>query len=152
MKNSLEISNPNKSSLKIKEMKKAFFILAMAFAAVTVLSSCSDKKVTKETFIGKWELKSFQHQYVNSDEWVEELSESDPVQTYIFSADGTYQDIWYGVTETLNWDYDESTGLLTFDHQVWTVESYKNKELVLYSDTWAQTFGQKHRATLKRVK
>lgn len=31
-------------------------------------------------------------------------------------------------------------------------KSYKNKELVLYSDTWAQTFGQKHRATLKRVK
>ena len=66
-----QISNPNKSSLKIKEMKKVFFILSMAFAAVTVLSSCSDKKVTKETFIGKWELKSFQHQYVNSDEWVE---------------------------------------------------------------------------------
>lgn len=133
-------------------MKKVFFILAMAFAAVTVMTSCSDKKVTKETFIGKWELKSFQHQAANSTEWVEELSESDPVQTYIFSADGTYQDICEGVTETLNWNYDESTGLLTFDHQVWTVESYKNKELVLYSDTWAQTFGQKHRATLKRVK
>lgn len=133
-------------------MKKVLFILAMAFAAVTVMTSCSDKKVTKETFIGKWELKSFQHQAVNSTEWVEELSGSDPVQTYIFSADGTYQDICEGVTETLNWNYDESTGLLTFDHQVWTVESYKNKELVLYSDTWAQTFGQKHRATLKRVK
>ena len=50
----------------------------MAFAAVTAMTSCSDKKVTKETFIGKWELKSFQHQAVNSTEWVEELSESDP--------------------------------------------------------------------------
>ena len=133
-------------------MKKVLFVLAMAFAAVTVMTSCSGKKVTKETFIGKWELKSFQHQNVNSTEWVEELSAGDPVQIYIFSADGTYQDIWYGVTETLNWDYDEYTSLLTFNHQVWTVESYKNRELVLYSDTWAPSFGLKHRATLKRAK
>ena len=133
-------------------MKKVIIILAVSLATVTVLTSCSDKKVTKDTFVGKWECTSFQHQAVNSDEWVEELSTDDPVQTYIFSADGTYQDIWYGVTETLNWDYDESTGLLNFDHQVWTVESYKKKELVLYSDTWAQSFGQKHRMTLKRVK
>ena len=26
----------------------------MAFAAVTVMTSCSDKKVTRESFIGKW--------------------------------------------------------------------------------------------------
>jgi hypothetical protein len=142
----------NHPLLKPKTMKKVIIILAVALATVTVLTSCSDKKVTKDTFVGKWECTSFQHQAVNSDEWVEELSADDPVQTYIFSADGTYQDIWYGVTETLNWDYDESTGLLNFDHQVWTVESYKKKELVLYSDTWAQSFGQKHRMTLMRVK
>lgn len=133
-------------------MKKAFFILAMVIAATTALTSCSDKKVTKETFIGKWEQTSFQHRFANSDEWVEELSESDPVQTYIFSSDGTYQDIWYGDTETLNWNYDETTGKLTFDHEIWTVESYKNKELVLFSDTWVQSLGRYHRMTLKRVK
>ena len=133
-------------------MKKVIIILAVALATVTVLTSCSSKKVTKDTFIGKWELKSFQHQYVNSDEWVEELSANDPVTTYIFSADGTYQEIWDGITDTYGWSYDETTNKLTFDHQVWTVESYKNKELNLYSDTWVQSFGQKHHATLKRIK
>lgn len=73
----------------------------MAFAAVIVMTSCSDKKVTKETFVGKWELKSFQHQAVNSTEWVEELSKSDPVSIFIFNADGTYQDIWNSVPKTL---------------------------------------------------
>ena len=41
-------------------MKKVFFILAIAFAAVTVTTSCSDKKVTKESFIGTWEVTSYQ--------------------------------------------------------------------------------------------
>lgn len=133
-------------------MKKLFFIFVMALATTAVLTSCSDKKVTRETFIGKWEVQSYQHQYTNSDEWVEELEESDPVQTFIFSEDGTYQDIWFGVTDTYNWSYDEATNRLTFDHAIWTVESYKNKEMVLFTDTWASYYHMNYRAVLKKVK
>ena len=111
-------------------MKKAFFILAMAFAAVTVLSSCSDKEVTRDSFIGKW----------NADYKWEPVNGSAPTNPF------------EGVTITSTWSYDETTGDFFFHHTHWTVEKCTAKQINLYYDKDSQYTGYAERMTLKKIK
>ena len=132
-------------------MKKVFFILAMAFAAVTVMTSCSDKKVTKESFIGTWEVTSIQEKPTSGTEWRDVVNGG---MTLTVKADGTcliqYSD---GSSENSPWAYDESTNKLLILFQYWTVQKCSKKEIQLYCDEFADTYlAEVQRATLKRVK
>lgn len=131
-------------------MKKVFFILSMAFAAVTVMTSCSDKEVTRESFIGKW----------NADYKWEPINGSAPTNpfegvtiTFTINADGTYDENWSdGTHEQSTWSYDETTGDFFFHHTHWTVEKCTSKQINLYYDKDSQYTGYSERMTLRKTK
>ena len=122
----------------------------MAFAAVTAMTSCSDKEVTRESFIGTWEVTSYQEKPTSGTEW-RDVSEGG--MTLTVKTDGTcliqYSD---GSSENSPWAYDESSNKLLIMFQSWTVQKSK-KEIQLYCDEFADTYlAEVQRATLKRVK
>lgn len=132
-------------------MKKVFFILAMAFAAVTAMTSCSDKVVTRESFIGTWEVTSYQEKPTSGTEWRDVFEGG---MTLTVKTDGTcliqYSD---GSSENSPWAYDESSNKLLIMFQSWTVQKCSKKEIQLYCDEFADTYlAEVQRATLKRVK
>lgn len=113
------------------------------------MTSCSDKEVTRESFIGKWNA-DYKWEPVNG------AAPTNPFEgvtiTFTINADGTYDENWSdGTHEQSAWSYDETTGDFFFHHTHWTVEKCTSKQINLYYDKDSQYTGYSERMTLRKT-